>query len=134
VATIECDWHGLTSPYGPGALFCCFWFPPSQGPKRAALSQEPETAWRPSGVTVTALAESVWPWNVVLVSPLARSQTRSVVVAGAGDRVATRPEADRRRLAFGEGQRVLVRITRITLSGTPALCLCMQRVFGIACM
>jgi hypothetical protein len=112
---------------------------------------------------------------VVLVSPVARSQTRSVVagagdrvaaigcdchgtgrvrmalerrfgfpprkvpnaqrvVAGAGDRVATRPEADRRRLAFGEGQRVLVRITRITLSGTPALCLCMQRVFGIACM
>jgi hypothetical protein len=56
-----------------------FWFPPSQGPKRAALSQEPETAWRPSGVTVTALAESVWPWNVVLVSPLARSQTRSVL-------------------------------------------------------
>src|SRR5271165_2019519 len=41
------------------------------------------------------------------------------VVAGAGDRVATRPEADRRRLALGEGQRVLVRITRITLSGTP---------------
>ena len=76
VATIECDWHGLTSPYGPGALFCCFWFPPSQGPKRAALSQEPETAWRPdqkltggvsplAKVSVYLFASLVLPFRVL---------------------------------------------------------------------
>ena len=34
--------------------------------------------WRPSGVTATALTQPVWPWSIVLVSPVARSKTRSV--------------------------------------------------------
>ena len=45
---------------------------------RSVSPQEPETTWRPSGVTATAVTNLVWPWRVVLVSTVARSQTRNV--------------------------------------------------------
>jgi hypothetical protein len=44
-------------------------------------SCEPETTWRPSGVTATAVTGLVWPpRSSVSVSPVARSQTRISVL------------------------------------------------------
>ena len=45
---------------------------------RRVWSAEPETTWRPSGVTTTSVTQLVWPWSVVLVCPVASSQTRRV--------------------------------------------------------
>jgi hypothetical protein len=62
---------------------------------RSVLSQEPETTWRQSGVNATTL-------SVVLVCPVAKSQTRTVDRFGHGHSFADGVQAPEVGLLFME--------------------------------
>src|SRR5271163_4295149 len=65
--------HADTSPSKVNVRISC---PSFRSQRRSVWSAEPETTWRPSGVTTTAVTQLVWPSSVVLVCPVTRSQTR----------------------------------------------------------
>ena len=58
-------------------------WPLSRSQTRSVLSEDAETARRPSGVMATPFTEPLWPSSVRRLWPLSRSQTRSVLSSDA---------------------------------------------------
>src|ERR1700730_16405201 len=68
---------------GPSAVSKASSFPLSRSQTRSVLSQDAETARRPSGVMATPVTQLLWPSSVRRLWPLSRSQTRSVLSSDA---------------------------------------------------